>query len=46
VVNLHERVRTPQFRSLPFAVRAGLHADRNVRPDNAPQPEDDREGSN
>jgi hypothetical protein len=25
VVNLQERVRTPQFRALPFAVRAGLH---------------------
>jgi hypothetical protein len=25
VVNLHTRVRTPQFRALPFAVRAGLH---------------------
>jgi hypothetical protein len=26
VVNLHTRVRTPQFQSLPFAVRAGFHA--------------------
>ena len=25
VVNLHAKVRTPQFRALPFAVRAGLH---------------------
>jgi hypothetical protein len=25
VVNLQTRVRTPQFRALPFAVRAGLH---------------------
>jgi hypothetical protein len=25
VVNLHTKVRTPQFRSLPFAVRAGIH---------------------
>lgn len=25
VVNLHAKVRTPQFRNLPFAVRAGLH---------------------
>jgi hypothetical protein len=24
-VNLQTRVRTPQFRALPFAVRAGLH---------------------
>jgi hypothetical protein len=27
VVNLDVRVRTPQFRALPFAVRAGLHTD-------------------
>lgn len=27
VVNLHARVRTPQFQALPFAVRAGLHGD-------------------
>jgi hypothetical protein len=27
VVNLQARVRTPQFRALPFAVRAGLHSD-------------------
>ena len=27
VVNLHVKVRTPQFRALPFAVRAGLHGD-------------------
>ena len=25
VVNLQAKVRTPQFRALPFAVRAGLH---------------------
>jgi hypothetical protein len=25
VVNLHVKVRTAQFRSLPFAVRAGIH---------------------
>jgi len=28
VVNLQVKVRTPQFRALPFAVRAGLHSDR------------------
>jgi hypothetical protein len=28
VVNLQVKVRTPQFRSLPFAVRAGIHSDR------------------
>jgi hypothetical protein len=27
VVNLQVRVRTPQFRALPFAVRAGIHSD-------------------
>jgi hypothetical protein len=27
VVNLQVKVRTPQFRALPFAVRAGLHTD-------------------
>ncbi len=27
VVNLHTKVRTKQFRELPFAVRAGLHGD-------------------
>jgi hypothetical protein len=27
VVNLHEKVRTEQFRALPFAVRAGIHSD-------------------
>jgi hypothetical protein len=27
VVNLQAKVRTPQFRALPFAVRAGLHID-------------------
>ncbi len=29
VVNLQAKVRTPQFRALPFAVRAGLHSDRD-----------------
>jgi hypothetical protein len=27
VVNLQVKVRTPQFRALPFAVRAGIHSD-------------------
>jgi hypothetical protein len=31
VVNLHAKVRTPQFRALPFYVRAGLHSDLSVR---------------
>jgi hypothetical protein len=29
VVNLQEKVRTPQFRQLPFAVRAGLRGDQS-----------------
>jgi hypothetical protein len=29
VVNLQVKVRTPQFRALPFAVRAGLHSDQS-----------------
>jgi hypothetical protein len=32
VVNLDVKVRTPQFQALPFAVRAGLHADLSERP--------------
>jgi hypothetical protein len=31
VVNLQVKVRTPQFRALPFSVRAGLHSDLNQR---------------
>jgi hypothetical protein len=31
VVNLQAKVRTPQFRGLPFSVRAGLHSDLNER---------------
>ena len=27
IVNLQVKVRTPQFRALPFAVRAGIHSD-------------------
>jgi hypothetical protein len=34
VVNLHVKVRTPQFRALPFSVRAGVHSD-------APKPKDE-----
>ena len=30
VVNLQVKVRTPQFRALPFAVRAGLHGDQTL----------------
>jgi len=31
VVNLQAKVRTPQFRALPFSVRAGLHSDLHER---------------
>jgi hypothetical protein len=31
VVNLHAKVRTPQFQALPFSVRAGLHTDSGPR---------------
>ena len=30
VVNLHTKVRTPQFRALPFSVRAGIHSDQSL----------------
>ena len=30
VVNRHTRIRTPQFRALPFAVRAGIESDQGV----------------
>ena len=33
VVNLHDKVRTTQFRALPFAQRAGIHGDRIERAD-------------
>jgi len=37
VVNLQAKVRTPQFRALPFAVRAGLH----IAPDESEADEED-----
>jgi hypothetical protein len=39
VVNLDAKVRTPQFRALPFAVRAGLHTDLAERPETKGSPE-------
>jgi hypothetical protein len=30
VINLHEKIRTPQFRALPFAVRAGIASDEAI----------------
>lgn len=34
VVNRHARIRTPQFRALPFSIRAGIESDRGDRPNN------------
>jgi hypothetical protein len=44
VVNLHDKVRTPQFQALPFAVRAGLHGDLEAHAGDA-RPGSDREES-
>ena len=33
VVNLQARVRTPQFRALPFSIRAGIHSDQSDKKD-------------
>jgi hypothetical protein len=33
VVNRHTRIRTPQFRALPFAVRAGIQSDQGGSPE-------------
>jgi len=38
VVNLHTKVRTAQFRALPFAVRAGIHTDASGLPDKKDTP--------
>jgi hypothetical protein len=37
VVNLEVKVRTPQFRQLPFSVRAGIHTDLPEMPDGKDQ---------
>jgi hypothetical protein len=42
VVNLQARVRTPQFRALPFAVRAGLHMGPDESAHAKPAREEDR----
>jgi hypothetical protein len=39
VVNLDVKVRTPQFRALPFAVRAGLHTDLRAPPEKKDNPQ-------
>ncbi len=44
VVNLHTRVRTPQFRALPFAVRAGIHSDAGVLPQDSVEPPNKGDG--
>jgi hypothetical protein len=33
IVNLQVKVRTPQFRALPFSVRAGIHSDQSHKDD-------------
>ena len=43
VVNLQARVRTPQFRALPFAVRAGIHASGEPHQAEHPDAGDDRQ---
>ncbi len=35
VVNLQVKVRTPQFRALPFSVRAGIHSDQSHKEDDS-----------
>ena len=42
VVNLHTKVRTPQFRALPFSVRAGIHSDTGVIPEDSVESSDVR----
>jgi hypothetical protein len=43
VVNLHTRVRSAQFRALPFAVRAGLHAGLTDRPSDHTETDDKKD---
>ena len=45
VVNLQAKVRTPQFRALPFSVRAGLHSDREERVHEQPADSDHEDTS-
>lgn len=45
VVNLQAKVRTPQFQSLPFSVRAGLHSDINEREHRETTDSDDKDTS-
>jgi hypothetical protein len=43
VVNLQAKVRTPQFRALPFSVRAGLHSDIDARVHEEPTDSEDKD---
>ena len=43
VVNLQAKVRTPQFRALPFSVRAGLHSDLHERDYEEPGQSNDKD---
>jgi hypothetical protein len=45
VVNLQAKVRTPQFRALPFSVRAGLHGDMGERQHGDPVDPNDKDAS-
>jgi hypothetical protein len=46
VVNLQEKVRTPQFRNIPLAVRAGIHGDHTRLPASGGRVEkNERDGS-
>lgn len=45
VVNLQAKVRTPQFRALPFSVRAGLHSDLDERQHDDPLNPNDKDAS-
>lgn len=45
VVNLQAKVRTPQFRALPFSVRAGLHGDMDERQHGDPLDPNDKDAS-
>ena len=45
VVNLHDKVRTTQFRALPFALRAGIHGDRTEGADNGERKSSQKDSS-
>jgi hypothetical protein len=45
VVNLHAKVRTAQFRALPFAIRAGIHGDVGARPQDSDESSDKGDGA-